>query len=92
LSGRGGRQGDPGGFQMIMSLEDDLVKEYFGETLADYFSRWKKDSKPLPLWLGKPIAGFAQSAAERHHSKIRRELLKLDDNLGDMLAFSGRAE
>jgi len=92
LSGRGGRQGDPGGFQMIMSLEDDLVKEYFGETLADYFSRWKKDSKPLPLWLGKLIAGFAQSAAERHHSKIRRELLKLDDNLGDMLAFSGRAE
>jgi preprotein translocase subunit SecA len=92
LSGRGGRQGDPGGFQMIMSLEDDLVKEYFGETRADYFSRWKKDSKPLPLWLGKLIAGFAQSAAERHHSKIRRELLKLDDNLGDMLAFSGRAE
>jgi preprotein translocase subunit SecA len=92
LSGRGGRQGDPGGFQTIMSLQDDLVKEYFGETLAGFFARWKKDSKPLPLWLGKPIVAFAQSAAERHHGKIRRELLKLDDNLGDMLAFSGRAE
>ena len=92
LSGRGGRQGDPGGFQTIMSLQDELVKEYFGETLAGLFSRWKKGSKPLPLWIGKPIVGYAQSAAERHHGKIRRELLKLDDNLGDMLAFSGRAE
>ncbi len=73
LSGRGGRQGDPGGFQTIMSLQDDLVKEYFGETLAGFFARWKKDSKPLPLWLGKPIVAFAQSAAERHHGKIRRE-------------------
>jgi len=92
LSGRGGRQGDPGSFQTIMSLEDDLIKEYFGESLSGFFSRWGKCGKSLPLWLCKPIVGFAQSAAERHHSRIRRELLKLDDNLGDMLAFSGRTE
>ncbi|MGD8629757.1 MAG: preprotein translocase subunit SecA [Gammaproteobacteria bacterium] len=92
LSGRGGRQGDPGSFQTIMSLEDDLVKEYFGESLCGFFSRLGKGGKPLPLWLCKPVAGFAQYAAERHHSRIRRELLKLDDNLGDMLAFSGRTE
>jgi len=92
LSGRGGRQGDPGSFQTIMSLEDDLIKEYFGESLSGFFSRWGKCEKSLPLWLCKPIVGFAQSAAERHHSRIRRELLKLDDNLGDMLAFSGRTE
>jgi preprotein translocase subunit SecA len=92
LSGRGGRQGDPGSFQTIMSLEDDLVKEYFGDILTGLFNRWGKGGKPLPLWLCKPIVGFAQSAAERHHSRIRRELLKLDDNLGDMLAFSGRTE
>jgi preprotein translocase subunit SecA len=92
LSGRGGRQGDPGSFQTIMSLEDDLVKDYFGGALAGFFRRRGKGGKPLPLWLGRPIVGFAQSAAERHHSRIRRELLKLDDNLGDMLAFSGRTE
>ena len=92
LSGRGGRQGDPGSFQTIMSLEDDLIKEYYGETLAGLLARGKRSNKPLPLWLGKPIVGFAQSGAERHHSRIRRELLKQDDNLGDMLAFSGRTE
>ena len=42
LSGRGGRQGDPGSFQTIMSLQDDLVKEYFGDTLTGLFSRWGK--------------------------------------------------
>jgi preprotein translocase subunit SecA len=92
LFGRGGRQGDPGSFQAIVSIEDDLVKDYFGESLPRLFARWVKRNKPLPGWLGIPIVIIAQSAAERHHSKIRRDLLKLDDNQGDMLAFSGRAE
>lgn len=30
LFGRGGRQGDPGSFQAIVSLEDEIVHEYFG--------------------------------------------------------------
>ena len=92
LFGRGGRQGDPGSFQAIVSIEDDLVKDYFGASLPRLFARWVKRNKPLPGWLGIPIVIIAQSAAERHHSKIRRDLLKLDDNQGDMLAFSGRAE
>jgi len=92
LFGRGGRQGDPGSFQAMVSLEDDLVREYFGESLPRLFAWWVKRNKPLPGWLGLPIVMIAQSAAERHHSKTRRELLKLDDNLGDMLAFSGRTE
>jgi hypothetical protein len=35
---------------------------------------------------------FAQRAAERHHGSIRRELLRVDDQLSDMLAFTGRSE
>jgi preprotein translocase subunit SecA len=92
LFGRGGRQGDPGSYQAMVSLEDDLVREYFGESLPRLFAWWVKRNKPLPGWLGLPIVMIAQSSAERHHSKTRRELLKLDDNLGDMLAFSGRTE
>ncbi|MDX1514556.1 MAG: prepilin peptidase, partial [Gammaproteobacteria bacterium] len=34
LFGRGGRQGDPGSFQIIVSLEDELVKEFYGERLG----------------------------------------------------------
>ena len=92
LSGRGGRQGDPGSFQTIMSLEDDLVKEYLGDRVTGFLNRLVSQGEPLPGWLGRPLTALAQSAAERHHSRVRRQLLKLDDNLGDMLAFSGRAE
>jgi len=92
LFGRSGRQGDPGSFRAILSLEDDLVTDYVGGALLRLLSRWVKRDQPLPRWLGVPIIKMAQSAAERHHSKVRRDLLKLDDNQSDMLAFSGRAE
>jgi preprotein translocase subunit SecA len=92
LFGRGGRQGDPGSYQAIVSIEDELVKEFFGESLPRLLARRVKGNQLLPGWMGVPIVRIAQSAAERHHSRVRRELLKLDDNQGDMLAFSGRAE
>lgn len=92
LSGRGGRQGDPGSYQTIVSLEDDLIEESIGGGIGRLAARWRTAPEPLPQWVGRSIVWIAQRNAERHHSKIRRELLTMDDNLGDMLAFSGRAE
>ena len=89
LFGRGGRQGDPGSYQTIVSLEDDFVKDFFANGLARLFARRKK---PLPGWLGLLIVTIAQTNAERYHSRLRRDLLKQDDDLGDTLAFSGRGE
>ena len=56
------------------------------------YAKWFAGSQPLSGRLGTTIVRWAQLGAERHHGKIRRELLTLDDNLGDMLAFSGRVE
>jgi len=92
LFGRGGRQGDPGSYQTMLSLEDELVEEYYADVILRYLRRLKVAGQPLPGWLGTPLVALAQKAAERHHTRIRRDLLKLDDNLGDMLAFSGRGE
>ena len=89
LFGRGGRQGDPGSHQMIVSLEDDFISEFYGKRLLGIFSGRRK---PLPGWLGYLIVTLAQISAESYHSRLRRELLKQDDNLSDMLAFSGRGE
>jgi preprotein translocase subunit SecA len=89
LFGRGGRQGDPGSFQTIVSLEGEFMHEFYGDRLLRIFSGF---SKPLPGWIGRPLVALAQSAAERYHSRLRRELLKQDDNVNDMLAFSGRGE
>lgn len=92
LFGRSGRQGDPGSFQAIVSLEDDLITEFIGMPLIRLFKYWKIRNKALPHWLGILIVTVAQSSAERHHRKIRKNLLKQDDSQGDMLAFSGRSE
>jgi preprotein translocase subunit SecA len=82
LFGRCGRQGDPGSFEAIVALEDDLVKTY-----APLVHR-----KELPGWLAATVFRIAQWRAERSHSRARRDLLDLDDYLGDILAFSGRGE
>jgi preprotein translocase subunit SecA len=92
LFGRAGRQGDPGSCEAIISLEDDLFDEILGERLQRLFNRLVKPDQPAASVLMKPLVAFAQRSAEVRHSRLRKDLLKLDDNLGDMLAFSGRGE
>jgi preprotein translocase subunit SecA len=89
LFGRGSRQGDQGSFQTIVSLQDEFIRDFYGSILERIFAG---RSKPLPGWVGSLLVTLAQSAAERYHSRLRRELLKLDDSQSDMLAFSGRGE
>ena len=89
LFGRCGRQGDPGSFQTIISLEDDL----FENTLAQFLSRaLPQRMRRLPGILGHAIVWLAQKRTEKYHRQLRKNLLKQDDSLEDMLAFSGRGE
>lgn len=92
LFGRGGRQGDPGSYQVILSLDDELFDEFFGQWPQRMLGRFGKPGAPVVSWLTKVLVATAQRAAEARHSQLRRDLLKLDENLGDMLAFSGRGE
>jgi preprotein translocase subunit SecA len=82
LFGRCGRQGDPGSCETFVSVEDDLVTTHL------------KPAGRLapPEWAGRALIALAQWRAERAHSQIRRELLAMEDQLGDQLAFSGRGE
>ena len=92
LFGRAGRQGDPGSCEVILSLEDELFGELSGKWLEMFFDRVAKPDQPAPSVLVKLLVAVAQNSAEKRHSGLRKDLLKLDDNLGDMLAFSGRGE
>jgi len=87
LFGRCGRQGDPGSCEAILAIEEDLVANFLPLAAArlHYIDR-------LPLALGQSVFTAAQWRAERSHSRARRDLLDLDDYLGDVLAFSGGGE
>jgi len=87
LFGRCGRQGDAGSYEVIVALEDDLVKS-FARLAHDLHARFGR----LPASLGSTVFRLAQWRAERSHSRARRDLLDLDDHLGNILAFSGRGE
>ena len=92
LFGRCGRQGDPGSYQVIISLEDQIFHGFFKRHGARLRRLFSQTGKPLPHWLGARLANFAQRAAERHHGRIRRDLLRSDDQLSDLLAFTGKGE
>jgi preprotein translocase subunit SecA len=87
LFGRCARQGDPGSCEAILALDEDLVASFFPAAAAA-LARFGR----LPRWLGRLVFAIAQRRAERAHSRMRRDLLDLDDYLGDLLAFSGRGE
>src|SRR2546426_4740447 len=92
LFGRCGRQGDPGGYEAILSLEDELVTVY-----ASGLRRWPgvtltRLGRTLAPWISALLFQRAQRKAERLHARMRRDLLKLDEHLESSLAFSGRPE
>ncbi len=93
LFGRCGRQGDPGTAQAMVSLEDELAMAYVSRPLQ-WLARItvrKQGNFWNPL-VGKILFRRAQRRAERLHARMRRQLLKMDEHLGDALAFSGRPE
>ncbi len=93
LFGRCGRQGDPGTSAAMVSLEDELVTTYVGKPL-----QWaaaialKMPGGFLCRWIGGILFRRAQRSAERMHAKMRRNLLKMDEQTSESLAFSGKTE
>ncbi len=89
LAGRCGRHGEPGTYEEILSLEDPLLETLGGRALgAAARLRGPLFGPGRTRWLFQR----AQRRAERLHSRMRRDLLRLDRRLGTLLAFSGEME
>ena len=78
LVGRCARQGDPGSFQFMLSMEDEL----FRAIKPDFYQRLKKASAAaadaggeLPRSTDRTFKRI-QKAIERQHARSRRQLLK----------------
>ncbi|WP_322892012.1 MULTISPECIES: preprotein translocase subunit SecA [unclassified Yoonia] len=89
LEGRCGRQGEPGRNEAYLSLEDDLMQ---GPDAA----RARRLAYLLSFVLGTAaVGGFIRSRQRRTetlHAQSRRDLMKQDRQLGDIMAFSGQLE
>jgi preprotein translocase subunit SecA len=92
LTGRCGRQGDPGSYESMLSLQDELVKEFYPQSLLAHLGRWGASPSRAGRAIGRLAMALPQRAAELRHARIRRNLLEMDEHLGRTLAFSGRPE
>lgn len=92
LYGRTGRQGNPGSYETVMSLEDELLAASYGKVMRWVIQRLFTSGRPLQGWSATVLANRAQRSAERLHARARRELLQQEEQLESTLAFSGRME
>jgi preprotein translocase subunit SecA len=92
LGGRCARQGDPGCFEAILSLEDPLVAPFKGGILEWLMRRFARSGGARAEAAKKRFIDFAQWRTEWTQSGVRRKLLKSDKQQGDILSFSGKPE
>ncbi|MGD2127005.1 MAG: prepilin peptidase, partial [Desulfobacteraceae bacterium] len=93
LFGRCGRQGDPGTSEAIVSLEDELVNVYIGRVLRWLATATLRNPRGLmSRWIAKILFRRVQRTAERLHARMRHDLLRMDEQLSESLAFTGRPE
>ena len=83
LRGRSGRQGDAGESRFYISLEDDLVRIFAGDTLKTRMERFGGMTEEDVIenrFVSRTIEN-AQEKVEKHNFEIRKHLLEYDDVL-----------
>lgn len=80
LRGRSGRQGDPGSSRFFLSLEDNLMRIFGSDRVAEIMDRFGgEEQKPLTHPLVTRAIANAQKRVEENHFEVRKHLLEYDD-------------
>ncbi|HKL38741.1 MAG TPA: SEC-C metal-binding domain-containing protein, partial [Bacteroidales bacterium] len=80
LRGRAGRQGDPGSSQFFVSLEDDLMRLFGSDRIANIMSRMGlKEGEVIQHSMISRSIERAQKKVEENNFGIRKRLLEYDD-------------
>jgi preprotein translocase subunit SecA len=86
LFGRCGRQGDPGSFEAIVALDDEIFTHFLGQGNCAIFA---ETLNHVPAFVGVLLRAYCQASAERLHRRTRRQALADGRRLEKALAFAG---
>ena len=93
LRGRSGRQGDPGSTIFFISLQDELMRIFGGESIDGMLKKLglKENESIDHPWINKAMER-AQKKVEGRNFDIRKTLIKFDDVMNDQrqVIFSQR--
>jgi preprotein translocase subunit SecA len=92
LYGRCARQGDPGSFEAIVCLDDDIFRKHGGALARILAARHGGAPETLPGWAAAALQRVAQGSAEAANSRARQATLDLDRQFDQALSFAGRGE
>jgi len=82
LRGRAGRQGDPGVSQFFVSLEDELIKVFGGDSIRKWVNYLiQDDDTPLESNLLTKSLENAQKKVELYNYDMRKNVFQYDDIL-----------
>ena len=84
LRGRCGRQGDPGSTRFYLALDDDLMRRFASDNVANLLKKLGlKDGQAIEhKWINKSIAN-AQKKVENRNFEIRKSLLEYDNVMNE---------
>jgi preprotein translocase subunit SecA len=91
LAGRCGRQGDPGSYEGILSLEDFLFQGKWGDPIIR-LAGFMVARAGTPQFAARWLLRRMQRNVERHHARVRRNLFRQDQAQGSLMSFAGRFE
>ena len=93
LRGRSGRQGDPGASVFFISLQDELMRIFGGDSIDGMLKKLglKENESIDHPWINKAMER-AQKKVESRNFDIRKTLIKFDDVMNDQrqVIFSQR--
>jgi preprotein translocase subunit SecA len=80
LRGRAGRQGDPGSSRFYLSLQDDLMRLFAGEWVANVLTRLgMQEGEAIESRMVSRRIQAAQKKVEEYHFESRKNLLEYDE-------------
>jgi preprotein translocase subunit SecA len=80
LRGRSARQGDPGESRFYLSLGDELMRRFNGETLEALLNRLNlPDDVPIEAKMVTRAIKSAQTQVEQQNFEVRKNVLKYDE-------------